>query len=144
MVSISFRDSSYPNHIALLIDIAGSSAFTGLIQTIHSANRGCLIVELVKKHGKTTDFGWGNGFYFRAEVSDQVLNLIRRLVNMKRNMTVKLYEELEAKLDDLDAFEATLAPYMIAEQLAFLEDIVGLRSVVKCLDLEGGMRYENH
>jgi hypothetical protein len=34
---------------------------------------------------------------------------------MKRNMTAKLYEELEAKLDDLDGFEATLAPYVIAE-----------------------------
>jgi hypothetical protein len=54
-------------------------------------------------------------------------------------MTAKLYEEFEAKLDDLDAFEATLAPYVIAEQLAFLEDIVGLRSVAKCHDLEGGM-----
>ena len=119
MVRISVSDLRYPNHTALLIDIAGSSVYsTGfLTQTIHSANRGCLIVELAKKHGKTTDFGWENGFYFRAEVSDQVLNLIRRLVNMKRNMTAKLYEELEAKLDDLDAFEATLAPYVIAEQL---------------------------
>jgi len=111
MVSISFRDSCYPNHRALLIFSPG---FT---ETIHSANRGCLIVELVKRHGKVTDFGWENGFYFRVEVSDQVLNLIRRLVNMKRNMTAKLFEEFEAKLDDLEGFEATLAPYVIAEQL---------------------------
>jgi hypothetical protein len=119
MVSISFSDSSYPNHIALVIDFVGSSVHsTGFFtEKIHSANRGHLIVELVKKHGKVTDFGWKNGFYFRAEVSDKVLNLIRRLVNMKRNMTEKLYEELEAKLDDLDGFEATLAPYVIAEQL---------------------------
>lgn len=119
MVSISFRDLRYPNHSALGINIEGSSVYsTGfLTQTIHSANRGCLIVELAKRHGKTTDFGWENGFYFRAEVSDQVLNLIRRLVNMKRNMTAKLYEELEAKLDNMDGFEATLAPYVIAEQL---------------------------
>jgi len=121
MVSISFSDLRYPNHIALSIDITGYLAFTGSFQTIHSANRGCLIVELVKRHGKTTDFGWENGFYFRAEVSDQVLNLIRRLVNMKRNMTAKLYEELEAKLDNLDTFEATLAPYVIAEQLTPFE-----------------------
>ena len=115
MVSISFRDSCYPNHRALLI-YAGSSP-VGEDYTIHSANRGCLIVELAKRHGKTTDFGWENGFYFRVEVNDQVLNLIRRLVNMKRNMTAKLFEEFEAKLDDLEGFEATLAPYVIAEQL---------------------------
>jgi hypothetical protein len=81
MVSISFRDSCYPNHRALLVFSPG---FT---ETFHSANRGCMIVELVKKHGEKTDFGWENGFNFRAEVSDKVLNLIRRLVNMKRNMT---------------------------------------------------------
>ena len=119
MVSISFSDSSYPNHTALLIDIVDSSVYSLGFTTerIHSAYRGCLMVELAKRHGKTIDFGWKSGFYFRAEVSDQVLNLIRRLVNMKRKMNEKLYEELEAKLDDLDGFEATLAPYVIVEQL---------------------------
>ena len=36
---------------------------------------------------------------------------------MKRNMTSKLFEELEAKLDDLEGFEAALAPYVISEKL---------------------------
>jgi len=112
MVSISFNDLRFPNHVALGIN-------SPVHAIVHSANRGCLIVELVKKHGEKTDFGWEGGFYFNAEISDQVLNLIRRLVNMKRNMTAKLYEELEAKLDNLDTFEATLAPYVIAEQFAF-------------------------
>jgi len=124
MVSISFRELYYPNHRAL--SIYAGSPFVGEAYTIHSANRGCLIVELVKRHGKVTDFEWENGFYFHAEVSDQVLNLIRRLVNMKRNMTAKIFEEHEDKLDSLDGFEATLAPYVITEQLTLLEDLIGL------------------
>jgi hypothetical protein len=61
MVSISFSDLRYPNHIALSIDITGSSVFSNgfITQAVHSENRSYPIVELAKRHGKDvkTDFG---------------------------------------------------------------------------------------
>ena len=81
-----------------------------------SSKRLSLIIELLKRHGKC-EICWSGGLCVHCYVSDQLLLIIRRLFNMKRNMTAKLYGELEAKLDDLEGFEAALAPYLISEKL---------------------------
>jgi len=85
-------------------------------QEIHSQYKASLVVELIRRHGKC-EIRWSGALCVHCYISDRLLVIIRRLANLNRNMTAKIYEEFEAKLDDLDAFEATLAPYVIAEQL---------------------------
>jgi len=85
-------------------------------QEIHSQYKASLVVELIRRHGKC-EIRWSGALGVHCYISDRLLVIIRRLANLNRNMTAKIYEEFEAKLDDLDAFEATLAPYVIAEQL---------------------------
>ena len=119
MIGISVSDITYTNHRSLHISMDDRNSVYGhgfYSQEIHSQNKASLVVELIKRHGKS-EIQWSGGLYVHSYISDQLLLIIRRLVNMKRNMTAKLYGELEAKLNDLDGFEAALAPYVIAEQL---------------------------
>jgi len=121
MTGISVSDTTYANHRALLISMDDRNSVFGHgfeSQEIHSQNRASLIVELMRRHGDgECEVRWREGLNIHCYVSDRLLLIIRRLVNMKRNMTAKIYGELEAKLDSLDEFEMALAPYVIAEQL---------------------------
>ena len=85
-------------------------------QEIHSQYKASLVVELMRRHGKC-EITWSNGLCVHCYISDRLLVVIRRLANLKRNMTEKIHDELEAKLDDLEGFESALAPYLISEKL---------------------------
>jgi len=117
MIGISVSDTTYPNHRSLHISMDDRNSVYGhgfSSQEVHSQTKASLIVELIKRHGKC-EIRWSGGLCVHCYISDQLLLIIRRLANMERNMTAKLFEELEAKLDDLDGFESALAPYVIAE-----------------------------
>jgi hypothetical protein len=119
MIGISVYDHTYKNHKALILSMDDRNSVYGHgfhRQEIHSQYKASLVVELIRRHGKC-EITWSSGLCVHCYISDRLLVIIRRLANLNRNMTAKIYEELEAKLDDLDAFEATLAPYVIAEQL---------------------------
>ena len=119
MIGISVYDHTYKNHKALILSMDDRNSVYGHgfhRQEIHSQYKASLVVELIRRHGKC-EIRWSGALGVHCYISDRLLVIIRRLANLNRNMTAKIYEEFEAKLDDLDAFEATLAPYVIAEQL---------------------------
>jgi len=119
MIGISVYDHTYKNHKALILSMDDRNSVYGHgfhRQEIHSQYKASLVVELIRRHGKC-EITWSSGLCVHCYISDRLLVIIRRLANLNRNMTAKIYEEFEAKLDDLDTFEATLAPYVIAEQL---------------------------
>jgi hypothetical protein len=119
MIGISVYDHTYKNHKALILSMDDRNSVYGhgfQRQEIHSQYKASLVVELIRRHGKC-EITWSSGLCVHCYISDRLLVIIRRLANLNRNMTAKIYEELEAKLDDLDGFEVTLAPYVIAEQL---------------------------
>ena len=118
MTGISVRESTYRNNRGLHISMDDRNSVYGhgfFSQDIYG-KRASLIVELLKRHGKC-EINWSGGLCVHCYISDQLLLIIRRMVNMKRNMTEKIQDELEAKLDDLDGFDVALAPYVISEKL---------------------------
>ena len=119
MTGISVYSHVYKNHQALILSMDDRKSVYGQgfgRQEIHSQYKASLVVELMRRHGKC-EITWSNGLCVHCYISDRLLVVIRRLANLKRNMTEKIHDELEAKLDDLEGFESALAPYLISEKL---------------------------